>query len=104
MTGSGACPQSSLDRGFGRCSVLRAQKAVLKRYANKLADRVVRPAGTAGPGGRARAKERALDFDGIAAVGHSIRSGAAPPPPLPLALWRSPPHRTRPLDCLRLRW
>ena len=73
---------------------------MLKRYANKLADRVVRPAGAAGPGGRARAKERALDFDGIAAVGHSIRSGAPPPPPPPCALRASQPLRTRALGRL----
>lgn len=35
--------KSSLDRGFGRCVVLRKYGATLKKYKNRTTDRVVRP-------------------------------------------------------------
>ena len=35
--------KSSLDRGFGRCVVLRKYSATLKKYKNRTTDRVVRP-------------------------------------------------------------
>jgi DNA-directed RNA polymerase III subunit RPC2 len=74
--------QSSLDRGFGRCSVLRAQKGLIKRHPNNLLDRIVRPVQRTSEaplkGSRSRAKERALDSDGIAAVGGHIRAGDGP--------------------------
>ena len=35
--------KSSLDRGFGRCVVLRKHGATLKKYKNRTTDRVVRP-------------------------------------------------------------
>jgi hypothetical protein len=40
--------KSSLDRGFGRCVVLKKYGTVLKKYPNRTADRIVaaeRPAG-----------------------------------------------------------
>jgi len=68
--------QASLDRGFGRCSVLRSHKSAIKKHANRIMDRIIAPAKGLEAKGRAlRAKERALDRDGIAAVGQSIRPG-----------------------------
>lgn len=40
--------RASLDRGFGRCIVLKKSQAVLRKYPNRAQDRVVAPA----PGGR----------------------------------------------------
>ncbi|KAK9824521.1 hypothetical protein WJX72_011068 [[Myrmecia] bisecta] len=61
----------SLDRGFGRCVVLRKYGAVIKKYQNRTSDRIVAPNP---PPGQARAAGRLklLDRDGIAAVGESI--------------------------------
>lgn len=39
--------RASLDRGFGRCIVLKKSQAVLRKYPNRTQDRVVAPA----PGG-----------------------------------------------------
>ncbi len=36
--------RASLDRGFGRCVVMKKSGAVLKRYQNRTMDRVVAPA------------------------------------------------------------
>ena len=35
--------KSSLDRGFGRCIVLRKYGTTMKKYKNRTTDRVVRP-------------------------------------------------------------
>lgn len=35
--------RASLDRGFGRCIVLKKYGAVLKRYPNRARDRIVAP-------------------------------------------------------------
>ena len=35
---------ASLDRGFGRCTVLKKHAAVLRKYANRTQDRIVGPA------------------------------------------------------------
>jgi hypothetical protein len=40
--------KSSLDRGFGRCIVLKKYTAQIKKYANRTADRVVPPAKNGG--------------------------------------------------------
>jgi DNA-directed RNA polymerase III subunit RPC2 len=72
--------QASLDRGFGRCMVLRAHKAVIRKYPNRTSDRIVAPPAPA-PGqahthtARAHGKWKALDDDGIAAVGDFINPG-----------------------------
>ena len=80
---------ASLDRGFGRCVVLRKHGAVIKKYANRAADRIVYPTrqtagvGAAGSGGAAagtvgtvaRDRRGLLDADGIAAVGQLIQPG-----------------------------
>ncbi len=68
--------QASLDRGFGRCVVLRTHKSGIKKYRNGAVDRVVAPAMRDGRPERGR--DRALDADGIAEVGGYINDGAAP--------------------------
>jgi hypothetical protein len=35
--------RSSLDRGFGRCIVLKKSSTVLRKYANRTQDRIVAP-------------------------------------------------------------
>jgi DNA-directed RNA polymerase III subunit RPC2 len=45
--------RASLDRGFGRCIVLKKYGAVLRRYPNRARDRIVAPAPSGeGRGGR----------------------------------------------------
>ena len=66
--------QSSLDRGFGRCIVLRTHKASIKRYRNGAIDRIVAPDPT-----NLRAREKALDSDGMAGVGQFISNGEHTP-------------------------
>jgi hypothetical protein len=44
--------QASLDRGFGRCTVLRKHGALLKKHPNRACDTVAPP--SAGPSGQAR--------------------------------------------------
>jgi len=67
--------RASLDRGFGRCIVLRKYGTSLKKYANRTQDRIVLPAAAAaGPAARP-AKFRLLDRDGIAAAGEILTQG-----------------------------
>ena len=65
--------RASLDRGFGRCTVLRKYAAQVKKYSNRTMDRIV------GPGESDRANQTGrmhlLDDDGIAAVGGRIKPG-----------------------------
>lgn len=64
--------RASLDRGFGRCVVLRKYGCTIKKYSNRTQDRIVPPTtAQAGPNGR----HRLLDKDGIAAVGEKIVPG-----------------------------
>ena len=35
--------RSSLDRGFGRCMLMRKHGTVLKRYPNRAADQIIAP-------------------------------------------------------------
>jgi DNA-directed RNA polymerase III subunit RPC2 len=73
--------KASLDRGFGRCVVLRKYGTSLKKYANRTQDRIVvpPPGGAAAGGGggeRGRAhRYRVLDADGIAAPGQPLGQG-----------------------------
>lgn len=64
--------KASLDRGFGRCIVIRRYATSLRKYANRTQDRIVAP-----PGGPLGASQRyaLLDADGIAAAGEMIRPG-----------------------------
>ena len=64
--------RASLDRGFGRCIVLRKYGCTIKKYSNRTQDRIVPPTpAQTGPNGR----HRLLDKDGIAAVGERISPG-----------------------------
>ena len=67
--------KASLDRGFGRCIVLRKYGTHLRKYANRTQDRISRPAG-AGPGATGRfSKFRVLDPDGVVAPGEILTQG-----------------------------
>jgi hypothetical protein len=65
--------RASLDRGFGRCIVIKKSQAVLRKYANRTQDRVVAPA--PGPTGRLADKLKGLDNDGLVAPGTILNSG-----------------------------
>eukprot|EP00249_Psilotum_nudum_P005862 c19287_g1_i1 orf=267-2693(+) len=69
--------KSSLDRGFGRCIVMKKYSAVVKKYQNRTSDRIVAPKLISDKEGRLRVPDRAQlqDFDGIAGVGEIIRPG-----------------------------
>ncbi|WJX09333.1 DNA-directed RNA polymerase III subunit 2 [Trifolium repens] len=61
--------KSSLDRGFGRCIVMKRYGAVRQRYPNGTEDRIIRPNRAGDKAGRMQI----LDDDGIAAPGEIIR-------------------------------
>lgn len=66
--------RASLDRGYGRCIVLKKTVTAVKRYANQTLDRIVAPPEDAGAS-KATARYRTLDVDGIARVGEQVESG-----------------------------
>lgn len=61
--------KSSLDRGFGRCIVIKKMSAVNQKYENGTSDRIIRPQRE----GRDAEKMQILDDDGLAAPGEKIR-------------------------------
>ncbi|ESQ39616.1 hypothetical protein EUTSA_v10000748mg [Eutrema salsugineum] len=61
--------KASLDRGFGRCIVMKKIVATCQKYGNDAVDRILRPQRT-GPDAE---KMQILDDDGIAAPGEIIR-------------------------------
>lgn len=63
--------RGSLDRGFGRCQVMKKFSCSLKKYANGTYDRVV-PAATDVPGGQ---RFEILEADGIGGVGERLLPG-----------------------------
>ncbi|KAI9891682.1 MAG: DNA-directed RNA polymerase III core subunit ret1 [Vezdaea aestivalis] len=64
--------KAALDRGFGRCQVLRKWSTTLKRYSNATSDRIGDPRQE---GGIAKREHGILEGDGLAAVGEQIRDG-----------------------------
>ncbi|OAY53344.1 DNA-directed RNA polymerase III subunit 2 [Manihot esculenta] len=61
--------KASLDRGFGRCIVMKKYSDTINyKYENGAADRILRPP-------RTEERERVLDDDGLAAPGEIIRPG-----------------------------
>ncbi|KAK9863933.1 hypothetical protein WJX84_006245 [Apatococcus fuscideae] len=66
--------RASLDRGFGRCVVVRKYGTTIKKYANHTKDRVVRPVVPPGQK-RGTTKFKLLDQDGVASVGEVIQPG-----------------------------
>ncbi|XP_058743798.1 DNA-directed RNA polymerase III subunit 2-like [Vicia villosa] len=61
--------KSSLDRGFGRCIVMKRYVTIKQKYPNGTEDQIMRPNRAADPGGNMQI----LDDDGIAAPGEIIR-------------------------------
>ncbi|KAJ2509363.1 DNA-directed RNA polymerase III complex subunit Rpc2 [Coemansia sp. RSA 1939] len=65
--------KASLDRGFGRCQVLRKFATVVRKYANGTYDRVLGAPMT--PDGKVLPKYTHIDADGMAAPGTRLESG-----------------------------
>ncbi|KAJ2742077.1 DNA-directed RNA polymerase III complex subunit Rpc2 [Coemansia sp. BCRC 34301] len=65
--------KSSLDRGFGRCQVMRKFTAIVRKYANGTYDRVLPPPKT--PEGKVPEKYSEIDIDGMAAPGSRLEYG-----------------------------
>eukprot|EP00455_Lapot_gusevi_P048942 TRINITY_DN684_c0_g1_i17.p1 TRINITY_DN684_c0_g1~~TRINITY_DN684_c0_g1_i17.p1 ORF type:complete len:443 (-),score=119.87 TRINITY_DN684_c0_g1_i17:93-1421(-) len=65
--------KSSLDRGFGRCMVLRKYATSIRRYTNQTSDRIVMPSDLDNMTGKTRFRN--LDLDGICRVGDRIQPG-----------------------------
>jgi DNA-directed RNA polymerase III subunit RPC2 len=65
--------KASVDRGFGKCHVMRKFSTMIKSYPNQTFDRLVDP--LTKEDGTIDHKYAALDMDGIAAVGSRITSG-----------------------------
>ncbi|XP_047167045.1 DNA-directed RNA polymerase III subunit 2 isoform X1 [Vigna umbellata] len=61
--------KASLDRGFGRCIVMKKYSAVIQKHSNDTSDRILRPNRAADTTGRMRI----LDDDGIAAPGEILK-------------------------------
>lgn len=71
--------KSSIDRGFGRCMVLRKHQTSIRRYANGTMDRTCSAPDPSGfPDGESDKrylKYKAIDKDGICRVGEPLESG-----------------------------
>lgn len=77
--------KGSLDRGFGRCHVIRSYTTTVKKYPNSTFDRIVAPPPPVDDAGSAKTrptahrsfsdKHAALDEDGIASPGEIIHPG-----------------------------
>ncbi|KAK9468485.1 hypothetical protein V1512DRAFT_106102 [Lipomyces arxii] len=65
--------KASLDRGFGRCQVLRKNTTTLKRYSNQTHDRLDGVRRDAD--GNAIQKHAALEQDGLPGVGEQVSTG-----------------------------
>uniref|UniRef100_A0A803PL79 DNA-directed RNA polymerase n=1 Tax=Cannabis sativa TaxID=3483 RepID=A0A803PL79_CANSA len=61
--------KAALDRGFGRCIVMKRLSAVNQKYENNTQDRIIRPDREGSDAGRMQV----LDDDGLAAPGEIIR-------------------------------
>jgi len=72
--------KASIDRGFGRCIVLKKQQTSIKRYANGTMDRTCGPPDpSAFPDGvedSRYARYKAIDNDGICMVGEKLSNGS----------------------------
>ena len=65
---------ASLDRGFGRCIVMRKYGVQIKKYSNRTTDRIVPPTPRA-PRAGSTGRHRLLDKDGIAAWASAFHPG-----------------------------
>ncbi|MED6179430.1 DNA-directed RNA polymerase III subunit 2 [Stylosanthes scabra] len=61
--------KASLDRGFGRCIVMKKYNVICQKYANGTSDRILRPNRAAD----SSARHQILDDDGLAAPGEIIK-------------------------------
>lgn len=72
--------KSSIDRGFGRCMVLRKYQTSIRRYANGSTDKSCGPPDvdgfTDGEDDKRFARYKAIDKDGICLVGEPMDSGS----------------------------
>ena len=72
--------KASIDRGFGRCMVLKKQQTSVRRYANGAMDRTCGPPDASqfpeGLEDKRYARYRAIDKDGICMVGELMDSGS----------------------------
>ena len=66
--------KASVDRGFGRCQVMRKFSTVIKSYANNTYDRLADPQMDEFTGKRME-RHLSLDFDGIGDVGMRVNPG-----------------------------
>ena len=70
--------RASLDRGFGRCTVLKKSVTSIKRYGNHTLDRIVAPPEESTKIGGSKGVNRryaALDSDGLCRVGERVQPG-----------------------------
>lgn len=70
--------KAAIDRGFGRCMVLRKHQTSVRRYANGTHDRTCGPpdaAAGAGESDKRYARYHAIDADGICRVGERLDPG-----------------------------
>ncbi|KAL3907879.1 MAG: hypothetical protein SGILL_008694, partial [Bacillariaceae sp.] len=72
--------KAAIDRGFGRCMVLRKHQTSIRRYANGSQDRSLGPPNpndfADGKEDKRYARFRAVDNDGICTVGEKIENGS----------------------------
>ena len=66
--------KASLDRGFGRCIVLKKYGTNIKKYANRTSDRITGPPLVQGQT-QGTGRWKCLDRDGLACVGEKIYPG-----------------------------
>lgn len=68
--------QASLDRGFGRCMVMRKNATQIRKYSNQTYDRIVGPPeADSAVSSYQQARMSALDEDGIAQPGEPVNNG-----------------------------
>jgi len=68
--------RGSMDRGFGRCLVVRKYQTSLKKYTSTVMDVLQPPPAQKEGGDRRKSKHDALDQDGICDVGCVMKSGS----------------------------
>jgi len=72
--------KASIDRGFGRCMVLRKHQNSVRRYANGTMDRTMGPPDASefpdGEDDKRFSKYKAIDKDGICRVGEELENGS----------------------------
>jgi len=67
--------KASLDRGFGRCIVLKKQVQLIKKYENSTSDRILPPPPSTSNHQMQNPRFSALDEDGIVSPGELLTKG-----------------------------